>query len=269
MALEGDRKRPGLRSRLRFAAFSALVFVFVSAVTWMALAQPGPETPGPKATQHVTADAAPEIELNLGVLDTLRKAPTPSAELEKTPELTPVLKPQPVTETKSPALVAPRDRLTVASPDLAPPLPVANETDGNLPPPVIPARPSATAEPNAAPRGRTVADNAPALPAPGSKQFRLLFEPGSPALTLESAEGLASLAAALKGNAVRLELHAYAGSPDSLSSDNRRLSLKRALAVRGYLVDQAIDARRIDLHAEGSAPDGDPPDRVDIRLKNP
>ena len=264
MALEGDRDRSSLHSGLRFAAFSALVFVFVFAVTWLALAQAGPET-----AEQATADAAPEIELNLDVLDNLRKAGAQGGELEKVPEASPVRKPGPVTETKSSAAVAPRDQLTVASPSLAPPLPVANETDGNLPPPVIPAQPPATAERNATPRGQTVANNAPALSDPASMQFRLLFEPGSPALTLEGAEGLSSLALALKGNAVRLELHAYAGSPDSLSSDNRRLSLKRALAVRGYLVDQAIDARRIDLHAEGSAPDGDPPDRVDIRLKNP
>lgn len=264
MAVEGDRERSGLHSGLRFAAFSALVFIFVFAVTWLALAEAGPETP-----EHTTADAAPEIELNLDVLDSLRKAPAPDVEPDKTPEASSVRKPRPVTGTKSPAPVAPPDRLTVASPNLAPPLPVANETDGNPPPPVIPTRPSATAERNATPSGRTVADNAPALPNPGSMHYRLLFEPGSPALTLEGAEGLVSLAAALKGNAVRLELHAYAGSPDSLSSDNRRLSLKRALAVRGYLVDQAVDARRMDLHAEGSAPDGDPPDRVDIRLKNP
>lgn len=255
MALEGDRNQTSSRSGLRFAAFSAWVFVFVFAVTWMALAQQESDTP--------------KIELNLDVLDTLREAPASDAELEKTPEVSPAQKPQPVAGTKSPAAAAPPDQLTEASPSLAPPLPIANETDGNLPPPVIPAQPSVTAERNAAPREQTVANNAPALPDPGSMQFRLLFEPGSPALTLEGAEGLVTLAASLQGNAVRLELHAYAGSPDSLSSDNRRLSLKRALAVRGYLIDQAIDARRIDLHAEGSAPDGDPPDRVDIRLKNP
>ncbi len=260
MALEGDRNRSSLHSGLRFAAFSALVFVFVFAVTWMALAQQGPETPEPET---------PKTELNLDVLDTLRKAPASDAELEKTPDVSPVQKPRPVTEIKSSAAVAPPDQPTVASPSSAPPLPVANETDGNLPPPVIPAQPSASAERNATPTGQTVANNAPALPDMGSMQFRLLFEPDSPALTLESAERLVSLAAALQENAVRLELHAYAGSPDSLSSDNRRLSLKRALAVRGYLVDHAVDARRMDLHAEGSAPDGDPPDRVDIRLKNP
>ena len=47
-------------------------------------------------------------------------------------------------------------------------------------------------------------------------------------------------------------------------SDARRLSLKRALAIRQVLIDDGVPAERIDVRAMGGADDRGPADRVDV-----
>ncbi|HUN48176.1 MAG TPA: OmpA family protein [Stellaceae bacterium] len=64
---------------------------------------------------------------------------------------------------------------------------------------------------------------------------------------------------------LRIQLVAYAsGAPDQ-TSQARRVSLSRAIAVRSYLIEQGVRSTRIDVRALGNRPDsGGPADRVDI-----
>ena len=50
-------------------------------------------------------------------------------------------------------------------------------------------------------------------------------------------------------------------------SDARRLSLKRALAIRQVLIDNGVPAERIDVRAMGGADYMGPADRVDVFVK--
>ena len=71
---------------------------------------------------------------------------------------------------------------------------------------------------------------------------------------------------ALRADAnARLQIQAYATGGDDQGGQARRLSLSRALAVRGHLIEQGIAATRMDVRALGRTGDG-PSDRVDILL---
>jgi outer membrane protein OmpA-like peptidoglycan-associated protein len=63
---------------------------------------------------------------------------------------------------------------------------------------------------------------------------------------------------------MRLRIEGFAGGDDANRS--RRLSLSRALAVRGYLMDQGIASTRMDVYARGPQTDGGPVDRVDLTM---
>jgi outer membrane protein OmpA-like peptidoglycan-associated protein len=74
------------------------------------------------------------------------------------------------------------------------------------------------------------------------------------------------LNASLNGGASRIQLQAYGGAMNDKSSDARRLSLKRALAIRQILIDAGVPSGKIDVRAMGGADNG-PPDRVDVFLR--
>jgi outer membrane protein OmpA-like peptidoglycan-associated protein len=74
------------------------------------------------------------------------------------------------------------------------------------------------------------------------------------------------LNAAMVRPASRIELQAFGGDRGDKGSDARRLSLKRALAIRQVLIDDGVSAGRIDVRAMGGASNG-PADRVDIYIK--
>jgi len=65
----------------------------------------------------------------------------------------------------------------------------------------------------------------------------------------------------------RVQLIAYGGDKGDKGSDARRLSLKRALAIRQVLIDDGVPSERIDVRAMGGADDGGPSDRVDVYVK--
>ena len=71
----------------------------------------------------------------------------------------------------------------------------------------------------------------------------------------------------LTGPGSRIQLQAFGGSRGDKGSDARRLSLKRALAIRQVLIDDGVPADRIDVHAGGGADDSGPTDRVDVYIK--
>jgi outer membrane protein OmpA-like peptidoglycan-associated protein len=119
-------------------------------------------------------------------------------------------------------------------------------------PPVQPARPD-----------RTASSQASAAAPP-----RILFVPNSTAPQPSQLEGIKLLASdfnsALASGATQIQLQAFAGSPGDKSSDARRVSLKRALAIRQLLIDDGVPAARIVTRAMGGITDSGPRDRVDF-----
>jgi outer membrane protein OmpA-like peptidoglycan-associated protein len=75
------------------------------------------------------------------------------------------------------------------------------------------------------------------------------------------------LNAAMVGPNSRVQIHAYGGPKGDKGSDARRLSLKRALAIRQVLIDDGVPAERIDVRAMGGVDDTGPTDRVDVYTK--
>ena len=75
------------------------------------------------------------------------------------------------------------------------------------------------------------------------------------------------LNAAMTGAGSRVQLIAYGGDKGDKGSDARRLSLKRALAIRQVLIDDGVPSERIDVRAMGGSDDGGPLDRVDVYVK--
>ncbi len=96
-------------------------------------------------------------------------------------------------------------------------------------------------------------------------RLRLIFGAGSAELSEDVKADLLALFGYLENNrTVRVELLAYATAADSLGSRARWLSLSRALAVRGFLVDKGVPIARIDVRPLGSEVMDGPPDRVDV-----
>ena len=133
------------------------------------------------------------------------------------------------------------------------------------------------AKPAAAPRKVASAQPAPAVtPAPGAaqglaRQAVILFAQDSTVLSNTDSARLKdlvpSLNAALSGGASRVELIGYGGQPGEKDSDSRRLSLKRAIAVRQALIAAGLPSSRIDVRALGGVEDNGATDRVDIFVR--
>jgi outer membrane protein OmpA-like peptidoglycan-associated protein len=164
-----------------------------------------------------------------------------------------------------PAKVAPAPLLPVVREPAARP-----ETPQSLPVETTnqPQRPQPTLTPPAP------APNAPAnvqtasLPAPTAASHHLRFEAGTADIPSETRTELEFVAAELMRHSDRIEIQAFAGVPNGLTSDARRLSLKRAIAVRKFLISQGVLQSRIDLRAMGGVQDNGPTERVDIILSS-
>ena len=124
---------------------------------------------------------------------------------------------------------------------------------------------------NAPPPPRT----APAGPTTGNenltKKSMILFakDAADPAAgALGSIKFLAGeLNSAMTTPNARVELQAFGGAKGDKGSDARRLSLKRALAIRQVLIDDGVSPDRIDVRAMGGVDDTGPTDRVDVYTK--
>lgn len=66
-----------------------------------------------------------------------------------------------------------------------------------------------------------------------------------------------------------LHIHAYATSTDNTRHSDVRLSLARALEIRGYLIDKNISPTRLKLSPLGSDKAGTNHDRIDLVFKTP
>lgn len=105
-----------------------------------------------------------------------------------------------------------------------------------------------------------------------AKRGAVMFEKGASDPSPAQFKGVKLLAgdlsSALESGASRIEVDAYAGAPGDKSSDARRLSLKRALAVRQLLIDGGVPSARIDVRAMGGIDDEGAPDRVDVFVRS-
>lgn len=104
-----------------------------------------------------------------------------------------------------------------------------------------------------------------------SKRSVIKFANGATELAPASVSDLKQLASDLsavldRGNG-QVQLEAFGGAPGDKSSEARRISLKRALAVRAQLIEDGVPPERIDVRALGGADDGGAPDRVDVFVR--
>jgi outer membrane protein OmpA-like peptidoglycan-associated protein len=137
-----------------------------------------------------------------------------------------------------------------------------------LAPPPAPKQQVAKAEPVPAPAPlSSIEPSAPGL----TKHSVILFAAGASDPAQSALGAIKYLAVDLNSSmhsaGSRVQLIAYGGDKGNKGSDARRLSLKRALAIRQVLIDDGVPSERIDVRAMGGADDGGPGDRVDVYVK--
>jgi hypothetical protein len=147
------------------------------------------------------------------------------------------------------------------------PGPVPPQPDVPPPPIVVPVRPP---PPPAPPQIATdAAGTTSPLAMPHETGLRLTFGAGADLLNPASASALRDFARAAPAGAVFTVTAFAAGVPDDPSTP-RRLSLSRALAVRGILLAEGIASANILVRSLGAslpAIDAGPPDRVDVTIQ--
>ena len=84
------------------------------------------------------------------------------------------------------------------------------------------------------------------------------------AFTTEEGEVLKKLALRLMGTGDRILITSYAGDGGEPGNDAVRRSFRRALIVRGFLIEEGVSPDQINLEALGAAADDGPAERVEI-----
>ncbi len=176
-----------------------------------------------------------------------------------------------------------------AKPEKPKPQPKAVASAAPAPPPYVPgfgpsdlgaaglnlggvaAPPTRMAKANPPPANVTTPSGAEAESPGLSKRSVILFAPQA-ADPADAAMGAikflaGDLNAAMNSASSRVQIQAYGGNRGDKGSDARRLSLKRALAIRQALIDNGVPAERIDVRAMGGVDDKGPADRVDVYVK--
>ncbi|WP_439817994.1 OmpA family protein [Zavarzinia sp. CC-PAN008] len=242
---------------------------------------PAPEpspAPAPAALAALSPPAAPPAAAPTPAAPVAAPAPPPAAAPEPVaaPE-PPSVPPAPVTRAlpqPEPPPPPPPSPSEASAPPAPAPTPVSEPPAPPTPPPAPVTAPLPEVEvPAPAPRPAEVAalDPAGAVPpaiapgAPGTAALRIGFQGASDDLAAGARAQLRAIVAAL-GPADRLQLRAFASPLAEGDNAARRLSLKRALAVRAYLIESGVRSARIDVRALGATPTlgGPPGDRVDI-----
>jgi outer membrane protein OmpA-like peptidoglycan-associated protein len=202
---------------------------------------------------------------------------TPSADLPPSPPVAAETPPPAVTETK---------HARTKTKHTAPPAEEASTTEqsGNA----VPFSLTGEEEPLGAPSTKVAKAEPPPQHAPAqqppqqsksdvlepglAKRGAILFEHSATDPQPSQLDGIKLLAgdlnSALEAGATQIQLEAFGGSPNDKSSDARRISLKRALAIRQLLIDNGVPASRIVTRAMGGTTDGGQPDRVDIYVRS-
>jgi outer membrane protein OmpA-like peptidoglycan-associated protein len=164
-----------------------------------------------------------------------------------------------------PSFAAANNAATVSKPrTAAAPVPVPIPRPQNAANSTAETPPPAGQQPGAAPA--PAADSGPPIAAikAGALPVTLPFAAGSTNLNDPIRDRLDALADSLVGNDKRVQLLAFAKAEGADAAYvARRLSLERALAVRGYLIGKGIRSTRIDVRALGANGTG-PIDRVEV-----
>lgn len=159
----------------------------------------------------------------------------------------------------------PSDRVEVAQrptrpgevPPPAPPPPTTQPRTGVTEPP----QPTPPDTPKPPPAATT-----PPAPVAPVAPPRVVFEKSAAILSSDARAVLDTAAAELKADAAaRALLKAYSSTGTSVS-ETRRLSLKRGVMVRDYLVAKGIQSTRIDVQALGNSPQDSDQDYVEVVL---
>lgn len=241
------------------------------------LHMPTKRVAAPRKTQAAEERATPKPVRQAKVEP--KPAPAPVKQAKAAPEP----KPQPAAKPVRQARAEPQSSAVATVPATS--QPAYNPGFGNFPdqgaaglnlgaapaaaPP--PAQPKRVAKASPPPASAAPASTGEA-PTPGlTKRSVILFAPQA-ADPAQSALGAikflaGDLNAAMTGPQARIQIQAYGGNRGDKSSDARRLSLKRALAIRQVLIDDGVPAERIDVRAMGGADDSGPADRVDVYVK--
>jgi len=216
---------------------------------------------------------------------TVRKAPvTQTASAEQAPAVAPKPAPEKPQAKPKPQPKAPSNAVAAATP-AAPPaynpgFSAFDQGAAGLSLSPAPAAPPAAAPPAATrmAKANPPPANVTTPPTTGnetaglSKRSVILFAPQA-ADPAESALGAikflaGDLNSAMTSASSRVQIQAYGGNRGDKGSDARRLSLKRALAIRQVLIDDGVAAERIDVRAMGGVDDKGPADRVDVFVKS-
>jgi outer membrane protein OmpA-like peptidoglycan-associated protein len=242
--------------------------------------RPKPSRPAPQL--KLTANGAPKLHL-------AQAAPAKPKLPPVAPVATESAAPMPSRTNLASAPTAPVEKAKLdPAPEAAKPAPIAAAT----PSPIVPAQPVAPKAAVPAPAEVKVAIATPpaaSLPAPApsaptslapaapasvpaasvpaasaGRETRLLFQAEADNMQDAARLSLDALAEKLKANDARAQIIAYAAGTADQSSAARRLSLKRALGVREYLISKGIRSQRMDLRALGNESGEGPPDRVDV-----
>ncbi|BBK39448.1 hypothetical protein STAQ_45260 [Allostella sp. ATCC 35155] len=222
------------------------------AATAPAATAPPVAAPAVAARSSAPAAAAPERPARAAASPAAPPPPSPSPAPPK--QAAPATAPPPRDVAAATATPAPPARPAPTAP--APAQPTRSRAAPPAPvvaPPPTPAAPSQTA----------------ALPPPAVAQrrgeARVSFPAGGTDLPSSARSELDRVAGRLAADeALRLQLNAYAAGEGEQSSQARRLSLSRALAVRAYLIDKGVRSTRLDVRALGQPQDDGPADRVDL-----
>jgi outer membrane protein OmpA-like peptidoglycan-associated protein len=236
-------------------------------------------TPLPDAAALAKPPMMPELPTPVPPPATPALPPPPTA-MAAAPGSAPAAKAPAETAAPPAAATAPA---APAPPAPAPPAPSTPVAPAPLPPtasaPPAPApavnAPSAAGEktaaiippPAAAPSPAVANAAAPlAVASIGDRTVRMQFAAGAEEVPDAAKTGLDDLVQKLTANEqARLQLVAYAAGGPNEANEARRLSLRRAVAVRNYLRDKGIASSRMDVRALGNRSEGSAPaDRVDI-----
>jgi len=222
-----------------------------------------------------SAPALAQVTVDLRALDALPGTSSPTPERSQPlPTLKRITTARPRKSPSEEAIATP------PPPAPPPPNPAATQTPGQAapppatlptaPPPVVALAPIVQPQPStpaAPPPPPQISPTAASTAAPTGAGLRVTFGSGQSDLSPASATAIQNLVkAAPSGDSTTYNVIAYAAGTPEDPSTARRLSLSRALAVRGELMANGIGSSRIYVRALG-APSGDEtPDRVDVSI---
>ena len=227
------------------------------------VAQPEEQAPPARVVHHKKKRAA-VAKIDTTAPDVTTTTPAPAA---------PTAPPPPANQVAKTPATAPAKDAKPTSGDLFPTTSVPFSFVPNTGPSSGAPKPKTTAPTMAKaspPPAQTIAPDV-ALNPGLVRQSQIIFAPGAPDPSTDALDAIRGLAGplntALAAGATGIQVIAYGGKRGDHSSDARRLSLKRALAVRKLLIEGGVPAGRIDVRAMGGANDGAAADRVDVFTK--